>query len=455
MVLFERILKTPVTVGSGIVVALMCFPSLIWAQQEPQLDTLLDPPSIQQPVAITPSNGGLNTELAAKVEILLEQLRSGTAEQQEQAEKSLLSLGPSILAHLPRLPSSVTGNFRNRLDYIRDSMQSKAIGEYAEPSKVTLQGKFPAGDVLLEIIDQTDNELTIEELPKQEMEVNFEQASFWEALDIVLDELRLEATTSATDVALRLVPTKTPGVRAARGSYAGVFRIEPTRVDAIRSIRADRLSYMNVEISLMWEPRLRPAYFSFPMRSVLVECDNGEILSAATPDSSPEYTTTDAHSIQANLMLALPSRDAKIIRRISGTLKAAIPGAIVQLEFDNLEQDKPINQKVGNLKVALEEMKKRDEIYEFRILVSLRDAGQTMDSFRGWFLTHEAYVLNAKDERVNNAGWQTYQMNSEAVGLTYFFDLGASIEGCRLIYSAPGAVTEQQVDYILKDIPLP
>ncbi len=432
-------------------IAMALMSAMLFAQNDPLSDT----PSIVKDSSEPKPENGLDLQRASKVATLLEQLENGTEERREEAEKGLLALGPTILAHLPRLRSSTEGDFRDALDRIRDSIQSKAIGEYAEASKVSLKGKFPAGDVLLEIIDQTDNQLTIDQIPARDIDVNFENASFWEALDVVLDELSLDATTSAQDASLKLVPTKTAATRSLRGAYAGIFRIEPSRIDATRSIKVGQLNHLSLEISLMWEPRLRPVFFQFPMRHLLVECDNGEILEAANPDSSTEYTPTDAHSIDAALMVELPSREAKSIRRLSGTLIAAIPGAIVQLEFDELDKSGPKSQKVGSLSVTVEEMKKRDDIYEFKLLISLRDAGQTMDSFRGWLMSHEAYIVNADNKRIENAGWQTYRMNSEAVGLTYFFDLGKSVDGCRLIYSAPGAVSEQRVDFILKDIPLP
>jgi len=435
---------------TGFIVALLLSKALL-AQPE----KTLDPPSIIQSDIQPSSDVGVETELSIKVTALLDELKNGSERDRMEAEKSLVKLGPVILAHLPRLRSSVAGDFRVALDRIRDSMQSRAIGEYAEASQITLKGKLPAIDVLLEIMEQSDNQMTMDSIPPQQIDVNFQKATFWEALDFVLDELKLEVTTSSKDASLKLVPSNTAGTRVSRGAYAGVFRIEPTRVEATRSMRIDKLSNLNIELSLTWEPRLRPVFFKFRMSQVLVECDNGEILEATSPDASPEYTPTGSNSIDASLMVELPSRQAKSIRRMSGTLMAAIPGATVQLEFDELEKPGSKSQKVGNLSVNVEEMKKREDIFEFKLLISLRDAGQTMDSFRGWLMSHEAYILDADEKRFENVGWQTYQMNAEAVGLTYFFDVGKTIEGCRLIYAAPGAVTEQRVDFILKDIPLP
>ncbi len=70
-------------------------------------------------------------------------------------------------------------------------------------------------------------------------------------------------------------------------------------------------------------------------------------------------------------------------------------------------------------------------------------------------MSHEPHLMTSDGRRIENAGWQTYQMNAEAVGLTYFFDAGPTLEDMRLIYAAPGAVSEQKVDFLIKDIPLP
>jgi hypothetical protein len=422
-------------------------------QAQPTLN--LDPPSIVNSVTPPKADERVDGEFSVKVTTLLDKLQNGSEPERSEAEKSLINLGPAVLAHLPHLRSSVKGDYRVALDRIRDSLQSKAIGEYAVASQITLQGKLPAIDVLLEIMDQSDNQLTMDTIASRDIDVNFQKATFWEALDFVLDEMQLEITTSAQDASLKLVPSNAPGTRVTRGSYAGVFRLESNRIDATRSMKSDAQNHLSIELSIAWEPRLRPVFFKFPMNSLLIECDNGEILEAAQPDASPEYTPTESHTIDAALMVELPSREAKRIRRMSGSLIAAIPGAAVQLEFDELDKPGSKSQKVGNLSVTVEEIKKREEIYEFKILISLREAGQTMDSFRGWLMSHQAYVLDAKDQRVENVGWQTYQMNSEAVGLTYFFDLGDSVDGCRLVYAAPGAVAEQRVDFLLKDIPLP
>ncbi len=410
----------------------------------------------QGPLATDPPSITAKLDLAEeRVKTALSKLSDGTAEEKVAAEKELLEIGPRVLLHLPAPSSSATGDFRDRLIRIRDALQSQAINEYAQPSTITLSGNVSAADVLLELMDQSDNQLNIDQLPNRLIDVHFSETPFWEALDQVLDKFNLDIGPQSRNGSLQLIQRTTPILRSSGAAYAGVFRFEPLRLDSTRTVLPSRLSNLSIALQVAWEPRLKPVYFHFPMEEVSAECDNGEILTAASPDSKPEYSPSESSSMEASMMMTLPSRDAKKIVRLNGSLVAAIPGAPVQMEFEDLEAELPKTESVGKLQVTLLSVGKREEIYECKLKISLGDAGQTMDSFRGWLMSNEAYVVDSKGKRINNAGWNTNEMNSEAVGLTYFFELGESTKGFKLIYVAPGAVSFQQIDFLLKDIPLP
>jgi hypothetical protein len=424
-------------------ILLSVFFGLVVCAQEPLPG---DPPSIAgKPV----------DPFAQSVTQQLEILKKGSPNEKKAAEKAIIELGPKCLAFLPRLPSSVGGEFRDALNRIRDTIQSQAINEYAQPSRINISGKLPAADIFLELMDQSDNDLQLRELPGTSLEVNFVDATFWEALDRVLDGLQLDVGPQSGHGTLQIIPRKGPPIRLVGTAYSGVFRFEPLRLDATRTVLPSGLSNLSLSLDVSWEPRLKPVYFHFPMKSLLAECDNGEILTAASPDAKPEYSPSDSSSLEASIMMILPSRDAKKILRLTGSMVASIPGAPVTMEFDKLDSGEPQEQKVGNLRVQVEQVKKMEEIYAIKIKAGMTDAGQTMDSFRGWLAANDAYVLNAKGDRIANAGSELYEMNSESYGRTYYFEIGEKLEGCRLIFEAPGAVTEQHVDFVLKDIPLP
>ncbi len=124
-----------------------------------------DPPSIVQSEPKKQSGTLNQARFASQVTGLLDQLDKGNEQVRAEAEKKLLELGPAVLVHLPRFRSSDSGAFRDAVERIRDTMQSKAIGEYAEPATVSLNGKFSAADVLIEIMDQTDNNISVTSFP--------------------------------------------------------------------------------------------------------------------------------------------------------------------------------------------------------------------------------------------------------------------------------------------------
>jgi hypothetical protein len=406
-------------------------------------------------------------ELEKSYQALFQKLIDGTAQQQSDAERELLEIGPDVLMQIPILPTSAPLEQRETLDRVRAVLQSKVIEAFAKPSVVTLQGRVMGADALIEIMDQTGNTLIVDKAPTDDVEVDFESTPFWEALDRVLDDLSLRADPFTDSVGLRLVPENNrvadaSNERALRRGYAGIFRFEPSRISATRSLESAGLSSLSIDLQVAWEPRLKPVYCRFPMKTAFAECDNGEILRATSPESSPEYSPAGAHAIEANLQFHAPSRQAKSLR-LQGTIEAMIPGGVVSVEFDELEKTGAKSQTVGKLNVTLEQAELREDILEANLLVSVNNAGESMDSFRGWVMNNECFLQTPDNERIKFGGFQTYKMNGTEVGMTYFFDLSSKpgfksekgLAGYRLVYNAPGAVVPTTVDFVLENIPLP
>jgi len=399
---------------------------------------------------------------------LFQKLVHGNVDERTNAERSLLAIGPEVLTQIPILPSSAPADQREVIDRVRRTLQAQVIDLFALPTTVTAQGNFNGADALIEIMEQTGNSLTIDKVPAGDVNVDFESTPFWEALDRVLDEMRLDINTFSDTPGLLLVPSIDRSqadldARALRRAYAGIFRIEPTRISTTRSLQRDGLNSLSIDLQVAWEPRLKPVYCRFPMKTVSVECDNGEILQAVSPDGSPEYSPSGTHAIEANLQFVSPSRDAKIIKRLQGTIEAMIPGGLVSVEFDELDSTVVKNQVVGKLNVTLEKVELREDILEANLLVSINEAGESMDSFRGWIMNNECFIQTPTMERIKFAGFQTYRMNGTDVGMTYFFDLaskpgfevGSKLDGYKVIYNAPGGVVPTKVDFVMTDIPLP
>ena len=87
--------------------------------------------------------------------------------------------------------------------------------------------------------------------------------------------------------------------------------------------------------------------------------------------------------------------------------------------------------------------------------MSLNLPGQSAEAFRGWTNTHEAFLMDPQNKRIEHVGWSTTRMNDNEIGLSYLFDIEKGLEGCKLMVRAPGTVVEQTVEFALEDVPLP
>jgi hypothetical protein len=90
-----------------------------------------------------------------------------------------------------------------------------------------------------------------------------------------------------------------------------------------------------------------------------------------------------------------------------------------------------------------------------RVMVEFGDAQGALESFRGWILSNEAYLLDANDKRLENVGLNTYSVRNNGVGIAYLFQINADPNDYKLIYESPAAISKQKITYELKDIELP
>lgn len=396
-------------------------------------------------------------DLSDQVALWVEDLASSDTTVRDAAERALLARGAEILPLLPRFASSERGPVQQAVARIRDTVLAAAMGDYLAPSTVTLQGTLSAGEVLLEISEQTGNSLDAESLPEAVLEVDYENTPFWEALDEVLDDLRWEAVPGNGDGGLRLTPASLQNAsRAGRASYSGVYRFEPSMVQASRSLGGEGLGRLSVDFSMAWEPRLRPVYFRFPMSECSIETDDGQLLKPVSPEATGEYSPDSSMNLACSLDFELPSRNARKIKRLQGVIVSAVAGASTALEFDRLHAvEADTTQSIANIRATLEGTDRLDEILEVSLRVQYEGGGEAMDSFRGWLTLQPAYLKLADGTQVDHIGTRTYSMSGEELGLTYLFEYTGELEACRFVYEAPGSVVEQRTPFALKDIPLP
>lgn len=397
------------------------------------------------------------TGMKERVEKLASDLDATQQAVRDKAEAALLQLGPSVIEFLPPISADASAEWKMRIDRLRDSLDKLEIKEFTLPTTVTLSGTMSGRDALAKIATATGNKIEVNNAPNLEREIvtDFEETPFWEAFDEILDQLEL-TVADGDGVSIQLVPrAKNAPLRIAAAGYAGVFRLEPLRVQKTVVLQNPSQSSAQVELLLSWEPRLLPIFVKFPTKSMNLICDDGQVLEAKMNSQESEFVPTGGSQLQVALDFNLPERSAKKIVRWTGTVFVAIPGKPATFEFDDLTSEGKKTASLGNLKVVLEKTRKNRDIYEVLVGISMQSEERSPESFRGWTNTHEAFMLNKDNKMIEHVGWSTTRMNNEDIGLSYLFDLEKGLEGCKFMYRAPATVVEQTVEFALEDVPLP
>jgi len=395
--------------------------------------------------------------LAAIAVKLSEELDSDRLSVRDAAEAKLLSIGPEVIEYLPAVNSNSSDEWRMRIDRLRSSLEQLEIQRLTKPALVTLLGTMTGRDALTKIAVQTGNAIGLSEVPNLDRSVvtDFDETPYWEALDEVLDQLEL-TVASVDEESMRLMPRASHApLRSATAGYSGVIRVEPLIVQKILQLHDPGKSTAQIQTLLAWEPRLAPVFVRFPMESMKLTCDDGQVLEPKQMNSETEFVPAGGSQLQVNLDFSLPSREAKKIFRWSGDVFVSIPGKMAKLEFTDLMNANKQKATVGNLTVVLEKARKNRDIYEVLVGVTLKGDGNSAESFRGWSNTNEAYLLNAANERIEHVGWSTTRMTDNEIGLSYLFDVEKGLDGCKFLYRAPATLVEQTVHFILEDVPLP
>lgn len=390
----------------------------------------------------------------AKLSIDLDSAKQAT---RDSAEAELIALGPSVIEFLPPIGTDAPAEWKMRIERLRESLEKLEMQEFTLPSTVTLSGSMSGREALTKIAEETGNTIQLGDAPSLDRDVvtDFNETPFWEAFDEVVDQLELTVNGGDGET-IQLIPRAVNApLRIAAAGYSGVFRLEPLSVQKTYQLQDPARSTLQIQVLLSWEPRLVPVFVKFPLEAMELICDDGQVLQSRMNALETEFVPAGGSQMQVALDFILPERKAKKIIRWIGKIFVSIPGKPATLEFDELMNDGKKTASVGNLKVVLEKARKNRDIYEILVGLSLKSQGSSAEAFRGWTNTHEAFLMDQNNKRLEHVGWSTTRMNDNEIGLSYLFDIEKGLEGCKFMVRAPGTVVEQTVEFALEDVPLP
>jgi hypothetical protein len=406
-----------------------------------------------------------DAELAAKVKVLVRQLDSDEQAKREAAEKDLVALGADVLPHLPTLTARTPAEVKNRLTRVRTALMKVAIEATTKTVLVSISGEMPVSQALAELAKQSGNELVdYRERMNQEtrdpmIKVELKEVPFWQALDTVLDAASLSLYNYDEEKgALAYVARGEDAVpRTGHAAYSGLFRLEPTRIEAVRDLRNPANRSLKLTLDAAWEPRVRPIVLEQPLDEVSATDDAGKAIIIDGSEGKLEVPVEANNSaVELEIPLQAPERTVKQIASIKGKLVAVVLGKVESFEFADIDKQKAAELERGGATVIVDSCRKNGDIYEVNMRVAFDKAANALESHRGWIYTNECFLTDPKGNRIDNSGVEATLLADNEVGLSYKFDLESGTPaGHKFIYRTAAAIIRVPVEFELKGIDLP
>ncbi len=392
---------------------------------------------------------------------LVRQLDADQLAAREAAEAALMEMGPDILGHLPRITDRTSEEVKLRLGRIQQRLQQAAAEKSVEASRVSLSvDARPLSEVLAALSEQSGNRIVCDQLgPAQDdppVTLEVSDTPLFEVLDRVLDQAGMTIypyiQERAIDVRKR---SDSHAPAAGRVAYAGPFRIEPTAIAARRDLRDATGSGLRLSLAVSWEPRIRPINVVQKLTELSAVDENSESMLLEGAEGEMEATVGNSSSVVLELPLRLPPRNVKKIARLDGKLVAMVPGRVEEFRFGDLSVAKNVSKRVAGVTVTLNEVRRSFQLWEFLVSVQYDEAGDALESYRGWIFNNEAYLEDRDGKRQEIAGLETIRQTENMVQFAYRFALAEPLHNYRLVYKTPSLVVATEFDYALKDIELP
>ena len=408
--------------------------------------------------------------LARQVSLLVRQLDARQLTERDEAERKLLALGQGLLPLLPAIGEGTSAEVILRVTRLRHQLLRAQAIAAARPSVVTLRGDdLLLADVLAEISRQTGNPISDDRAAfgQQQKAVRvgaeFDKTPFWQALDNVLDQAGLTLYGFAGQRGAFVINRPSgAGKRAAKASYAGMFRLDPLRFDARRDLRNEKLGVLRFVMEVSWEPRLQPFAILQPLADVSAVGSSGESILPVNRQAEPETLIREGFSTtELEIPFALPERGTEKIGVLKGKLLALVPGPLAEFRFGELPlgalnaRPKAVEQRQGATIVTLDRVRKNNDVWEASVRVRIEAPTTALESHRRWILENQAFFEDAEGNRVEAGGLEQTLHSKDEIGVKYLFDLPDGPGDLSFVYRTPLVILELPVEYEFRDLRLP
>lgn len=413
--------------------------------------------------------------LKDRVAQLLEQLDSPDEKKAVAAGEALVKLGAKIM---PLLPAE-SGKNAARLKAVKDALAA-ASKQSTGATLVSIKGEsVRLSDALKALGQQSGNavvdlrEQNGQEATNPTIALNLDKVPFFKAIDEIARKggLSLNFYTAENAIGLLSGGAQPEGGNAAAPAealatnpfvrYMDAFRISLNRIGLTRDYASATGGHQaNLQMELVWEPRLRPIMLRLKPDQIKAVDDRGRELKATTSGESMELSIRAENPIvDINLNLAAPERDAKTIEKLEITADLTVPLANQTLIAKNI--------KAANAKVKAGDSEFRIMAFEadppvWKVTVELKSGppvgAEMLDSYRQANVTPVASLVKTDGGRIAlNGGFSASGGSgpNETIYEFLFVDIPGKPEDHGLAIELPGELKTIPLKWSMEKIPLP
>lgn len=425
------------------------------------------------------SHSQLNAQdaLADRVAQLVEKLNSQDANEVKSAETALIKLGPKALPLLPA-PSGKSENqaIDERLKSIISAL-SEQQSQNLTATSITIMGKaIRLSDAIKTLQQQSGNvvvdlrEQTGQEVLNPTIDLEIDKRPFFEALDIIAMKGGLELSYYTAENAIGLLNAPMQMMEAQTASkvdrrafvqYLEAFRVSLNRIGVTRDYSSLTSAHTaNIQMELVWEPRLRPLMIKLKPDQIKAVDDQGREIKAAVGGESLELSIRAENPIvDLNLNLSAPERDAQMLKSLEVVADLTVPMAKRSL---NLKKVTEKGAEVKSGKASLRLMNFESDAPVWKVTVELTsptpEGAEELDSYRQMNIMPQVFLTKADGGRTPLNGGFSSSGGSSPNTMIYeflFVDIPGKPEDHGILVETPGELKTIPLKWQFDNIPLP
>src|SRR4029077_17659127 len=138
-----------------------------------------------------------------------------------------------------------------------------------------------------------------------------DNVTFWQALDTVLDAANLTIYNYDEEKGALAYTSKGDNAspRLGRGSYSGLFRLEPNKIEATRDLKGSGMHALKLTLDGVWEPRIRPIVLEVPLAEASAKDEKGAAIGIDAGAGTLEVPVeANNAAVEIELPLEAPAR---------------------------------------------------------------------------------------------------------------------------------------------------